>query len=114
MSLELLSNMENSDSQTEQNIFRIQFSRQTPYVEESNYRKLQVSAKDGESFHTPSQAQISECCNKHKYRHTGNATARPAKDQEHKTESDRLPSDNKSSPEDCCISIIKNHQEAIQ
>jgi len=34
-------------------------------------------------------------------------------DQENKKGSCRLPSDNKSSPEDCIKTIIKNHQEAI-
>jgi hypothetical protein len=33
--------------------------------------------------------------------------------QEHQTDSDSLPSGNKSSPEDCVMTIIKNHQEAI-
>jgi hypothetical protein len=109
---EELNNMEDSDSQIQQNTFSSLNEQQT--CEESNYRNFPVSATDGESFQTPSQAQIHECCNKHKYRDTSITTAHRVKDQEHMTDSDRLPSDNKSSPEDCVISIIKNHQEAIR
>jgi hypothetical protein len=112
MSLEDLSNMEYSDSsQTEQNTFstlEVQHS-----CEEFNYRDCQVNATDRESIQTPSQAQIPECCNIHKYRDTSITTAHCAMDQEHKEGSDRLLSDNISSPEDYIKTIIKNHQKAI-
>jgi hypothetical protein len=81
--------------------------------EESNYRNVQVSATDGESFQTPSQVQIPECSNKPKCKDSSISTANCVKDQEHKTDSDRLPSDNKSSPEDCVITTIKHIQEPI-
>jgi hypothetical protein len=61
----------------------------------------------------PNQPQIPESPNKHKHTDTSITTAHRVKDQEHKTDSDRLPDDNKSSPEDCVITIIKSHQEAI-
>jgi hypothetical protein len=81
--------------------------------EEFKDTNLHASATDGESLHTPSQAQIPEYCNKHKNANTSITTAHCIKDQERKTDSDRSPSDNKSSPEDCVVTIIKNHQEAI-
>jgi hypothetical protein len=98
--------MEDSDSQNEQNTFSSPDQKHT--CEETNYRTFPVSDTDGESFHTPSQAQIPECYNKHKYRDTSTTTAHCVKDQEYKTDSDNI-----SSPEDCVITIIKNHQEAI-
>jgi hypothetical protein len=110
-SLENLSNMEESDTQIEQNTFSSTEKQHT--CKESNNRNLPVSATDFESFHTLSQAQIPECSNKPKHTNTSITTAHRVKDKEHKTDSDRLPSDNKSSPEDCVITIIKNHQEAI-
>jgi hypothetical protein len=110
-SLEELSNMEDSDNQKEQNPFST-LGEQHP-CEEINDRNLQVSATDSESFQTPSQEQIPECCNIQQYRDPSNATAHCVKDQEHKKDSDRLPSGNKSPPEDCVKTIIKNHQEAI-
>jgi hypothetical protein len=110
-SLEDLSNVEDSDSLIEQNIFNTIDKQHT--CEEFNDRNCQVSATDSESFWTPSQAQIPESCNIHKYRDTNIAIAHCMKDQEHKKGSDRLPSGNKSSPEDCVKTIIKNHQEAI-
>jgi hypothetical protein len=106
-SLEDLSNMEDSNSsQTEQNTFSTVEERHR--CEEFNYRDCQVYATDRESFQTPSQAQIPDCCNIHKYRDTSITTAHCVKDQEHKKGSCRLPSDNKSSPEDCIKTIIKN------
>jgi hypothetical protein len=111
-SLEDLSNTEDSDSsQTEQNTFSTVEEQHTR--EEFNYRNCQVYATDRESFQTPSQAQIAECCKTHKDRDTTITTAHCVKDQEHMEGSDRLRSDNKSSPEDCVKTIIKNHQEAI-
>jgi hypothetical protein len=111
-SLEDLSNMDDSDSsQTEQNTFSNVEEQHT--CEEFNYRNCQVYATDRELFQTPSQAQTSECYNIHKDRDTSITTAHCVKDQEHKEGSDRLLSDNKSSPEDCVKTIIKNHQEAI-
>jgi hypothetical protein len=110
-SLKELSNMEDSDSQTAQNKFST-LGKQHPH-EELNYRNLQISATDSESFQTPSQAQIPECCNVQQCRDTSITTAHCMKDQECNEGSDRLPSENKSSPEDCVITIIKNHQEAI-
>jgi hypothetical protein len=111
-SLEDVSNMEDSDSSpTEQNTFSTLDEQHT--CEEFNYRSSQVSAADGESFQTPSQEQIPESCNIQKYRDTGITTAHCVVDQEYKEGSDRLPSDNKSSPEDCVKTIIKNHQEAL-
>jgi len=111
-SLENLSNMEDSDSsQTEQNTNTTLDEQHM--CEEFNYRDCQFHATDSESFQTPSQAQIPECCNIHKYRDTSITTAHCVMDQEHKKGSCRLPSDNKSSPEDCIKTIIKKHQEAI-
>jgi len=111
-SLEDLSNMEDSNrSQIEQNTFGNVEEQHT--CEEFNYRDCQVYATDSESFQTPSQAQIPDCCNIHKYRDTSITTAHCVKDQKHKEGSDRLLSDNKSSPEDCIKTIIKNHQETI-
>ena len=106
-SLEDLSNMEYSDSsQTEQNTFSTLDRQHT--CEEFNYRDCQVYATNNESFQIPSQAQIPECCNIHKYRDTSITTAHCVMDQEHKKSSCRLPSDNKASPEDCIKTIIKN------
>jgi len=66
-SLEDLSYMEDSYStQIEQNTFTTPDGQHTR--EEFNYRNFQVSAADSESFQTPSQAQIPECCNVHQYR----------------------------------------------
>jgi len=111
-SLEELSSMEDSDStQIEQNTFTTLDDQYT--CEDFNYRDCQVSAADSESFQTPSQAQIPECCNIHQYRDTNINTANCVMDQGHKEGSDRLLSDNKSSPEVCVKTIIKNHQEAI-
>jgi hypothetical protein len=110
-SLEELSNVEDSERQIVQNTFSTIDKRHT--CDEFNYRNCQVSATDDESFQTPSQAQIPECCNIQKYRDTSITIAHCVKDQEHKKCSDRLPSDNKSSPEDCVKTIIKNHQEAL-
>jgi len=110
-SLEDLSNTDDSDSQIEQNTFSTLEKQHT--CEEFSYRNCQVSATDGESFQTPSQEQIPECFNVQQYRDTSITTAHCVMDQEHKKDSDRLPSDNKSSPEDCVKIIIKNHQEAI-
>jgi endonuclease III-like uncharacterized protein len=110
-SLEDLNSMEDSDSsQIEQNTFSTVEVQHT--CEEFNYRDCHVYATDRESFQTPSQAQIHECCNIHEYRSTRINTAHCVKDQEHKKGFDRLLFD-KSSPEDCIKAIIKNHQEAI-
>jgi hypothetical protein len=110
-SLEKLNNVENSDSQMEQNASTSPDKPNTS--EKSKYRNCQVSATDDESFHTSSQAQTPECSNKPKHTNTSITTAHCVKDQEQKADCDRLPSDNKSAPEDCLITIIKNHQEAI-
>ena len=111
-SLEDLSNVDDSgSSQTEQNTFSTVEEQHT--CEEFNYRNCQVYATDRELFQTPSQAQIPECYNIHKYRDTSITTGHCVKDQEHKEVSDRLLSDNKSSPEECVKTIIKNHQVAI-
>jgi hypothetical protein len=77
-SLEELSNMEDSDSPTAQNAFS-KLSEQQPR-EEFNYRHLQISATEGESFQTPSQEHIPECCNVQQYRDKGITTARCVKD----------------------------------
>jgi len=111
-SLEDLSSMEHFDSsQIEQNTFSTVQEQHT--CEEFNYRDYQFYATDRESIQTPSEAQIPECCNMHKYRDTSITTAHCVKDQEHKEGSNRLLSDNMSSPEDCIKTIIKNHQKAI-
>jgi hypothetical protein len=111
-SLEDLSNMEDSDSsQIEQKTFSTLHEQHT--CEELNYRDCQVYATDRESFLTPSQAQIFEFCNIHKYRYTHITTAHCAMDQEHKEGSDRLLPGNNSFPENCIKTIITNHQEAI-
>ena len=110
-SLEELSNMEDSDNETGQNTFST-LDEHHP-CEEINDRNLQVSATDGESLQTPNQEQIPECCNVQQYRDTNITTAHCVMDQEEKKDSDRMPSGNKPSPEDCVKTIIKNHQEAI-
>jgi len=110
-SLEELNNIDDSDNQTGQNTFST-VGEEHP-GEEFSDRNLQNSAKGSESFYTPSQEQILECCNVQQYRDTSITTDHCVKDQEHKTDSDRLPSGKKSSPEDCVKTIIKNHQEAI-
>jgi hypothetical protein len=126
-SLEELSNIDDSDKLIEQNpsstpdkqhmceeFKDISLPDEQHMCEEFKDTNLHASATDGESFHTPSQAQIPEYCNKHKNTNTSITTAHCVKDQEHKTDSDRLPDDNKSTPEDCVLTIIKNHQEAIR
>ena len=110
-SMEDLDNMEDSDNQTGQNTFS-NLGEQHP-DEEFIDRNTQVSATDSESFQPPSQEQIPECCNVQQYTDTSITTVHCVKDQEHKKDSDRLPSGHKSSPEDCVKTIIKNHQEAI-
>ena len=110
-SLEELNNIEDSDNQTGQNTFST-VGEEHP-GEEFSDRNLQDSATDGESFQTPSQEQIPECCNVQQYRDTSITSVHCVKDQEHKKDSDRLSSGKKSSPEDCVKTIIKNHQEAI-
>jgi len=110
-SLEDLSNIEESDNQTVQNTF-CTLGEQHP-CEELNDRNLEVSATDSETFQPPSQEQIPGSCNVQQYRDTSITTGHCVKDQEHKEDSDRLPSGNKSSPEDCVKTIIKNHQESI-
>jgi hypothetical protein len=137
-SLEELSNMEDSDRLREQNTSsnpekqntsstsekqntsitsEKQNTSSTPEnqhkCEEFNNTNIQVSSIDGELFHTPSQAQPTECTNKPKNTGTSITAVHCANDQRHKADSDRLPSDNKSSPEECVLTIIKNHQEAI-
>jgi hypothetical protein len=106
-----LNNMEVPENQTRQNTFST-LGEQHP-CEEFNDRNLQVSATNSESFQTQSREQIPECCNVQQYRDTSITSGRCVKDQEHKKDSNRLPSANKSSPEDCVKTIIKNHQEAI-
>jgi hypothetical protein len=99
--------MEDSDRiHIEQNTFSTVEEQHT--CEEFNYRDCQVYATDRKSFQTPSKAQIAECCNTHMNRDTSVTTAHCVKDQEHNEGSDRLLSDNKSSPEDCIKTIIKN------
>jgi len=110
-SLEELNNIEDSDKQTGQNTFSTS-GEQHP-GEELSDRNLQDSAKDGESFHTPSQEQIPERCNIQQYKVTSITTVQCVKNQEHRKDSDRLPSGKKSSPEDCVKTIIKNHVEAM-
>jgi hypothetical protein len=110
-SLENLSKLENSDSLIEKNTFISQDKQNT--CEESNYKNIQVPATDVESFHSPSHEQIPECSNKPKHTDTSISTAHCVKEQEHKAGSGRLPTENKSSPEDYVITIIKIHQEAI-
>jgi hypothetical protein len=110
-SLEDLSNMEVSNSHIEENTFS---SPQTQHTrKKSTNSDFPVSATDGESFHTPSQAPTPECSNNQQNRDTSTNTLHCVMDQEHQTDPDGLPSDNKSSPEDRVITIIKNHQEAI-
>jgi hypothetical protein len=125
-SLEEFSNIENSDNQIEQNTSSSLDELHT--CEEFNVRSLQVSATDSKSSQAPSQTQIPECCNKPKHTNTStqtqahnpkntnksNTTARRVEDDEHMTDPDRLPSGNKSSPEDRVKTIIENHQEAIR
>jgi hypothetical protein len=110
-SLENLSNMEDPDTQIEQNTSSSPEKQHT--CKESNYRNIQVPATDGESFHTPSQAHIPECSNKHENTNTSITIAPSVKDQGRKADPDRPPSDSESLPENCLITIIKNHQEAI-
>ena len=104
--------MEDSDSsQIEQKTFSTLDEQHT--CEEFNYRDCQFYATDRESFQIPSEAQIPECCNIHKYRDRSITTAHCAMYQEHKEGSDRLLPGNNSSPENCIKTIIKNHHEAI-
>ena len=110
-SLEELHNIEDSDNLTGQNTF-ISVGEEHP-GEEFSDRNLQECAKEGESFQTPSQEQIAECSNVQQYKDTSITTVHCVKNQEHKEDSDILPSGKKSSPEDCVKTIIKNHQEAI-
>ena len=110
-SLEELSTMEDSERQVEQNTFSSLDNQHM--CEEFICRNCQVSVTDRESSQTPSQAQIPEICNIHKCRDTSITTSHCVIDQEHKKGSDRLPSDNKSSPEDCVKTIIKYHQAAL-
>jgi len=110
-SLEELNNIEDSDNETGQNTFSTPGEEHPG--EEFGDRNLQVSAPDGKSFQTPSQEQIAECCNVQQYGDTSITPANCVMDQEHKKGSDILPSGNKSAPEDCLETIIKNHQEAI-
>jgi hypothetical protein len=110
-SLEDLGNMETSNSHIEENTSS---SPDTQYTcKKSTYREIPVSATDGDPFHTPSQAQTPECSNNQQNRDTSTNTRHCVTDQEHQTDSDGLPSDNKASLEDRVITIIKNHQEAI-
>ena len=112
MSLEDLSNVEDSDNQIEQ----ITYStlEEQHMCEELNYRSFKVPARDGGSFQSPSQAKVPEYWNIHLYRDKSINTADCVKDKEHKKGSDRLHSDNKLLPEDCLLNIIKDHQEAIR
>jgi hypothetical protein len=111
ISLEDFSNMEVSISHIEQNTSNSPHTQHTRT--KSTTRDIPVSATDDDSFHTPSQAQIPECSNNQQNRDTITNTLHCVMDQEHQTDSDGLPSDNMSSPEDRVITIIKNHQEAI-
>jgi len=77
-SLEELSNMEDSDSQTTQNTF-ITLDEQH-MCEEFNYRNCQISATNSASIQTPSQAQIPECCYVHQYSNTNITTGHCVKD----------------------------------
>jgi hypothetical protein len=110
-SLEDLNDMDNSDSQIEHNKLSTLAKQHT--CEKSNNRNIQSSSEDVESFQSQSETQIHECCNKQKNTNTSIPTDLFVKEKEHKTDSDRLPSDDKSSPEDCVITIIKNHLEVI-
>jgi hypothetical protein len=111
-SLEDLSNIEDSDTtQIEQNTFTTPDGQHM--CEEFNCKNCHDSATDSESIQTPSQTQVPECCDIHKFRDTSITTGHCVKDREQKKSCDRLPSDNKSSPEDCVKTIIKNHQESI-
>jgi hypothetical protein len=110
-SLEHLSNMEDPVSQIEQNTSSSLDKQHT--FEERNDRNLKVSAADGEEFQTQGLAQSPENSIKHENTNTSITVAPCVKDQERNVDSDRPPSDNKLSSEDCLIIIIKNHQEAI-
>jgi hypothetical protein len=110
-SLDDLSNMENFETQVKENAFSTPDKQHT--CEESNYRNIQVSATGGESFHTPNQPPIPECSNNRTNTDKTTTAAHCIKDQEHEIDFDRLPSNDKSSPEDCVITIIKSHQEAF-
>jgi hypothetical protein len=118
-SMEYLSNMENSDSLIEKKTVNSQGKHHI--CEESNYTNTLLPATIGEinkerkneSLQSPSQAQVAECSNKPKHTNTTINTAHCVNDQEPKTGADILTSDNKLSPEDSLIAIIKNHQEAI-
>jgi len=110
-SLEELNNIEDSDNQTGQETLSTA-GEENP-GEEFSDSNSQVSATDGESFHTPSQEQVPESCNVQQHKDTSITTVQCVKDQEHKEDSDRLPSGKKSSREDCVKTIIKKHQEAI-
>jgi hypothetical protein len=106
-SLEDLSKMEVSNSHIEENTSSSLDTQNT--CKGPSYRDFPASTTDGDSIHTPSP----ECCNNQGNRDTSTNSLHSVMDQEHQTDSDGLPSDNKLSPEDRVITIIKNHQEAI-
>jgi hypothetical protein len=112
MSLEDLSNVEDSDNQIQQITYSTLEERHM--CEDLNYRSFKVHARDGGSFQSPSQAKVPECWSIHLCRDKSINTADCVKDKGHKKGSDRLHSDNKSLPEDCLLNIIKDHQEAIR
>jgi hypothetical protein len=60
-------------------------------------------------FTIQAKHRFAEISNKHKNTDTNISTADCVKEQENVT----LPSDNKPSSEDCVITIIKTHKEAI-
>jgi hypothetical protein len=111
-SLEELNKIEDFDSKIEQNTVSSLDEQHTG--EKSTYRNIKVSATDGETIKTPKEAQKLECCNTHKHIDTIVTASHCVNDHEHKKDSDRSPSDNKSTPVKCVLSIIKNHQEAIR
>jgi hypothetical protein len=110
-SLEDLSNMEDSDSPIEQNIFST--PEEQHMCEGLNYRNVTVPATYGGSFQPPSQAKLLDCWNKHLHRDKTISIADHVNGKDHKEYSDGLHSDNRSFPEDCLLNIIKDHQEAI-
>jgi hypothetical protein len=107
-SLEDVNNIEDFDSQIEQTTDSSLDEQHT--CEEITCRNINVSTTDGESIQTPREAQMLECSNEHEHLNTVITASHCVNDQAHKKDSDRSPSENKSSPEESVISIIKNHQ----
>jgi uncharacterized membrane protein YciS (DUF1049 family) len=111
MSLENLDNMKDSDCQIQDKAFNTLQEQHTS--EELKYKILQVPVRDGESDQTIGKVKSLESHNKKLCSERNTSPVDSVKHKEYCTPSDRSDSDSKSSPEDCLVEIIKEHQEAI-